>query len=346
MQCLDKFKNKMNLTGGSIRNENIFNSKMYLAETFDDDASLTEGIYFWELNCDNYKDKIPIDIRLYKRSFSNANGYTVKFQTESNMPVIVGDVLYDIKNDEYYICTESHDIDGIHYQGKLTLCNWKLRWQNAVGEILEYPCYDINSTQYNSGESPNRQFTVGSSQHMITLPSDENTIVLNTPKRFYLDKNINKPTSFIVTQNDTTSYNIGKKGLVKLTLYEYPNDSETDRPDLGICDYFEYNHDNSDDIKVAKSVISYDTTVIKSGGDMQKYTAKFFDSDGKEITDIVPKWTIVCDFLDILQKEESNSDIWIGIDNEDYIDEFFKLVLSDENNNYSSSIVISIDSLL
>jgi len=44
VQCLDKFKNKMNLTGGSMRNENIFNSKMYLAETFDVYQKLADEI--------------------------------------------------------------------------------------------------------------------------------------------------------------------------------------------------------------------------------------------------------------------------------------------------------------
>ena len=81
---------------------------------------------------------------------------------------------------------------------------------------MEYPCTDINATQYNSGEQSNKQFTVGSSQHMLTLPCDENTVGLSSPQRFFLDKNKESPTSFIITQNDSTSYNYGKKGLVKL----------------------------------------------------------------------------------------------------------------------------------
>ena len=37
-----------------------------------------------------------------------------------------------------------------------------LKWQNENGEILEYPCNDINSTQYNSGESGDKTMTLGS----------------------------------------------------------------------------------------------------------------------------------------------------------------------------------------
>ena len=349
MRCLDKFNNKMKLGGGSLRNENIKNSQQLLESTFQDDASFSLGVYFWELGLKSYKDRESISIRLYKRSFSNANGVMIKFQTLIDTPVIVGDILYDSKTDEYLICTESFNIDGIHWQGKLTLCNWILKWQNKDGKILEYPCHDVNSTQYNSGEQSNRQFTIGSSQHMITLPCDENTVTLSSPQRFFLDKNTVNPTSFIVTQNDTTSYNYGKKGLVRVTLYECANNNATDRIDLGICDYIDVNDiktDNANNSFVSKSVISYDTTVIKSGGDAQIFIGNFFDNNGREVTGIFPKWDVICDFKDKLEIEESNNQISIGIDNDDYVDESFRLVLSDNDNNYSSSLIIKIESLL
>ena len=349
MKCLDKFNKKMRLSGGSLRDENIKNSQELLQETFADDASLTLGIYMWEHGLKSYDDKESIQIRLYKRSFSNANGVTIKFQTLIETPVIVGDIIYDSVADEYLICTESFNIDGIHWQGKFTLCNWILKWQNKNGDILEYPCHDINSTQYNSGEQANKQFTIGSSQHMITLPCDENTVALSSPQRFFLDKNMENPTSFMVTQNDTTSYNYGKKGLVKVTLYECASNNATDRIDLGICDYIDKNDiktDNANNVFISKSVISYNTTVIKSGGDFQTFIGKFFDNNGNEVTDIIPKWDIICDFKDVLEIERSNNQIKIGIDNDYYVDEEFKLVLSDDNNDYSSALIIRVESLL
>ena len=289
MKCLDRFKSKMNYYGGSLRNENIQNSRKLLEETFSDDASLALGVFFWELGIKSFEDKIPIKIRLFERKFSNANGWTVKFQTLFDTPIIVGDIIYDSNADEYLICTESFNIDDIHWQGKFTLCNWILKWQDKKGKILEYPCHDINSTQYNSGEQANKQFTIGSSQHMITLPCDENTVVLGSPQRFYLDKNSENPTSFIVTQNDTTSYNYGKKGLVKVTLYECATNGNTDRPDLGLCDYIDIQSiktDNADDEFISKSVISYETSIIKSGGDSQIFIGKFYDNDGL----MFPEW--------------------------------------------------------
>lgn len=353
----------MKLSGGSsLREEYIFNTRQLLNETFADDPSFTFNIYFWRLGLKEYRNETPIGIRLYGRKYSAANGVTVQFQTLYNTPVIVGDVIYDIDKDEYLICTEAFDIDGINYEGKFTLCNWMLKWQKTDGTILEYPCYDMNSTQYNSGEQYNRNFTIESSQHMLTLPCDENTVELCTPQRFYLDKATANPNTYIVTQNDTTSHNYGKKGLVKVTVYAHPSNPETDRPDLGICDYIDVSNQNvsidnsvavanlsENSNRILKAEIGYDTTVIKSGGDSQMFVGKFFDEKGNEVVGVVPHWTVVCPFSNKLIVEEFDNGVSIGIDDDSYIDEEFKLVLSDENkdsNTTPSSLLIKIESLL
>jgi hypothetical protein len=340
----------MSLSGGSLREESIFNTRELLKDTFADDPSFVPNIYFWRLGLKEYRHERPVGIRLYDRSFSAANGVTVKFQTLHDSPIVVGDIVYNTNENEYLICTEAFNIDNIHYKGKFTLCNWILKWQKKDGTILEYPCYDMNSTQYNSGEQSNAHFTIGSSQHMITLPSDENTIALNNPQRFYLDKNVDNPTSFIVTQNDTTSHNYGRKGLIKLTVYECANNSETDRPDLGICDYIDVNaKKDTCCCNAAKTVIKYDTAIIKSGGDSQIFTGKFYDEKENEITTIAPHWTIVCDFSSKLQINEFDNCLSIGIDDDEFIDEEFKLICSDGNDNSEilpDTLIVRIESLL
>lgn len=351
MRGLEKFNTKMRLSGSSLREEHITNSRMLMNDTFLDDASLAQGIYFWQhgkLLREDYDDDEQITIRIFKRSFSAAQGVTMKFQTLYETPVIVGDILYNSKSDEYYICTESFDIDTIHWQGKLTLCNWILKWQDSHGDIFTYPCYDINTTQYNSGEQSNRQFTIGSSQHMLTLPYDENTVRLKTPKRIFLDRNWENPSVFIVTQNDTTSYAYGKKGIVRVTVTENVFNHDTDRIDLGICDYVESSDsfENEVESKVIRSVIIHDTDVIKSGGDSQKFTAKFLDADGAELTNAVPLWNIICSFSESLDIEYVDNSIVIGIDDDACIDEDFKLVLSDDRGQCVSSLIITVESLL
>lgn len=357
MRCLDKFNKKMSYSGGSIRKEGIFNTRELLKETFANDPSYSLGVYFWRLGLKEYKNESPIEIRLYGRTFSAANGVTVKFQTLYDTPIVVGDVIYDTKEEQYLICTESFNIDDIHYKGKLTLCNWMLKWQNKDGKILEYPCYDMNATQYNSGEQSNKVFSIDSNQHILTLTSDENTIELRSPQRFYLDKATVNPSTYIVTQNDTTSYNYGKKGLIKLTVFAHPNNPESDRPDLGICDYIDMSAGSVNAgttvkkscCSISKAVIEYDSSVIKSGGDSKIFVGKFYDDNGDEVTDIVPDWTIICDFRDKLQIEEFDNCLSIGIDDDSYIDEEFKLRCSFKNDDINispSTLIIKIESLL
>ncbi len=349
MRCLDRFNRKMALSGSSIRNEAIKNSQELLKETFADDPSFTSGIYFWQPSTHSYADPNELPIRLYGRSFSNANGVVVKFQTLIDNPIVVGDMLYDSNDDEYLLCTESFNVDGVHWKGKFSLCNWILKWQNKYGDILEYPCVDINSTQYNSGEQASAKMTIGSSQHIATLPYDENTIAIKSPQRFFLDRDTETPTSFIVTQNDNTSMFFGKKGLIKITMLECERNNDTDRPDLGICDYFEKDElktNNADKNKVIKSVISYKTTTIKSGGSKQKFVGTFVDKNGEEINGVSTNWEIICDFADSLTVNEEGNSLTIGVDDDSLIDEEFKLVLSDESGNYKSSIIIQIGSLL
>lgn len=339
----------MALSGSSIRNEVIKNSQELLKETFADDPSFASGIYFWQPSTHSYADPNELPIRLYGRSFSNANGVVVKFQTLIDSPIVVGDMLYDSNDDEYLLCTESFNVDGVHWKGKFSLCNWILKWQNKYGDILEYPCVDINSTQYNSGEQASAKMTIGSSQHMATLPYDENTIAIKSPQRFFLDRDTETPTSFIVTQNDNTSMFFGKKGLIKITMLECERNNDTDRPDLGICDYFEKDElktNNADENNVIKSVISYKTTTIKSGGSKQKFVGTFVNENGEEINGVSTNWEIICDFADSLIVNEEGNSLTIGVDDDSLIDEEFKLVLSDESGNYKSSIIIQIGSLL
>ena len=72
-----------------------------------------------------------------------------------------------------------------------------------------------------------------------------------------------------------------------------------------------------------------------------------------EVVGIVPHWTITCnssnDFSKKLQTKEFDNCLSIGIDDDSYIDEEFKLICSDGNNEsniLSDTLIIKIDSLL
>lgn len=75
----------------------------------------------------------------------------------------------------------------------------------------------------------------------------------------------------------------------------------------------------------------------------------FFDNKGNEVTDIVPHWTIICDFSEKLQVKELDNTLSIGIDDDDYIDEEFKIICSDGNSESKiipDTLIIKVESLL
>ena len=89
--------------------------------------------------------------------------------------------------------------------------------------------------------------------------------------------------------------------------------------------------------------------VIKSGGDSQIFIGKFYDEKENEVKDTVPHWTIVCDFSNKLQVKEFDNCLSIGIDDDSYIDEEFKIICSDSNNESkisSDALIVKIESLL
>lgn len=258
-------QSRMKLDGSSIRQSKINNAKRLMENQLETDPSYNEYFVVWEygVDTDNFVEQ---PIKLYNRKYSSANGYTVQFETLIDRTIPIGTVLYDTDEQIYYLCTESFNKDKILNNGKLTRCNNFLRWQDDSGKIFEYPVFDINSTQYNSGVQSDKIMTLGSTQHMLTITADENTIALEHDKRFFSDRNTKHPTVFKLTQNDTTALNYDK-GLLHLTITEDEYKPNIDSIENWLCDYFKP--------KVSQPIeITYTgDPIIRVGGSAKTFTA-------------------------------------------------------------------------
>lgn len=256
---------RMKLDGNSIRQSKINDAKILMANQLETDPSYNEYFVIWEHDVDA-EDFVEQPIKLYNRKYSSANGYTVQFETLIGKTIPIGTVLYDTDEQIYYLCTESFNKDKILNNGKLTRCNNFLKWQDDSGKIFEYPVFDINSTQYNSGVQGDKVMTLGSTQHMLTITADENTIALDHDKRFFNDRNTKSPTVFKLTQNDTTALNYDK-GLLHITITEDEYDPKTDSIENGLCDYIKPNSPTPIEI------IYTGKPVIRIGGSAKTFTA-------------------------------------------------------------------------
>lgn len=222
--------------GGTIRQSKINDGKLLMNNQLMADPSYNPNMVFWQFGAD--VDKLEsVPIKTFNEKYSAANGINLQFNALIDKPIVVGDMLYDKRRKLYWICIESFDRDEILCAGKLVRCNYIMKWQDDNKNIFEYPVFEINSTQYNSGEFGDKTMTLGSSQHLITAIADENTIALNHGHRFFWDRNIVDPTVFKLTQNDTTAMNYDK-GLVKLTVTEDQYNPKTDSIENWLCDYF------------------------------------------------------------------------------------------------------------
>lgn len=310
-------QSRMKLDGNSIRQSKINDAKILMENQLETDPSYNEYFVIWEHDV-NAEDFVEQPIKLYNRKYSSANGYTVQFETLIDKIIPIGTVLYDTDEQIYYLCTESFNKDKILNNGKLTRCNNFLKWQDSSGKIFEYPVFDINSTQYNSGVQGDKVMTLGSTQHMLTITADENTIALDHDKRFFNDRNTKSPTVFKLTQNDTTALNYDK-GLLHITITEDEYDPKTDSIENWLCDYIKPNSPTPIEI------IYTGKPVIRIGGSAKTFTANTAE-------DVA--WAIDNNFNGTVSVVSNGNTCKVKCAfNEDIVNQTFTLSCTDESGN-------------
>lgn len=132
--------------------------------------------------------------------------------------------------------------NGMYEKSFIWYCNYRIRFISPLThEAVEYPVYTENATRYNSGERETNKMLYGTSQHIVYIPNNSETILINNGARFLLDLNSAQPTAMRVTQVDTTSYAFGDAvRLIRWTLVEDQLNAGTDDIAQGIADAKQY----------------------------------------------------------------------------------------------------------
>lgn len=255
----------------------------------------------------------------------------------------------------YWLCIEASIFHGLYCTGTFQKCNWKIYWIDDEGNMQSQWCFDMNTTQYNSGEYYDRYMTVGSSQHMLQMQCNENTVKIDSPMRFFLDKNLKTPTCYQVTQNDNSAYNYGSKGLCQITVVEHGRNTEKDKlvtlddgTQVWSADYFKNDNTfsgSSGGKKITSYIIKkFDSLYI---GKSSTFTSRFKNENG-DIVDIEPLWSISdCDFIDDIIIKEDGSSLILSTNNINLDGKSFLLSLTSKDNTSStSSLKISIEKIV
>lgn len=233
-----------------------------------------------------------------------------------------------------WLCLNSYSFHKLYCRATFMSCDWKIYWVNENGELKSQYVIDQNSTQYNSGETGNSTMTLGSAQHMLKMQCNDDTILLDSPMRFAIDKNIKKPTCYKVTQNDNTAYNYDK-GLCCVTVTETPLNTEADKlislddgSQVWICDYVEVTPlpptpSEPDETTDLRCVISGNTNL--KNGYRRTYTVTFTDKDGNSVDcqNVNYQWNVKSTF-DVKQTISDNK-ITVSVNDENLIEGSFLL---------------------
>ena len=236
-----------------------------------------------------------------------------------------------------WLCLNSYTFHGLYCRATFMSCDWKIHWQDSDGTIKSIYVIDQNSTQYNSGESGNSTVTLGAAQHMLKMCCTEDTVLFDSPMRLIIDKNVNKPTCYKVTQNDNSAYNYGK-GLCCITVTEAQlsaNDKLVTLPDgsqVWICDY----HSPASSPEPQAPDETTDLSAVISGGNTlrcgraKSWIVAFLDQNGNEIMDQNFQWKVDSEYA--IKQVIDGQKIQLKVDDEQLIDcSFLLAVITDKN---------------
>lgn len=263
--------------------------------------------------------------------------------------------MYIFYENRYWLITGYPSYNGIYEKAVMQLCQYKLRWQNAKGEIIERFGNFSSSSKYDMGETGNSTITLTSDNLMILLPNDDESLDLDG-KRVFIDKREINPTKvYKITRTDSVLYDFGEEhgGILSFIADKTELNTTTDRQDLRLCDYIEIDDntntpsdpttppENPDEMTDLRAIIKGSTSLTLTYP--RSYTTTITDKNNNEVAwDSTCSWNVVGEF-DIEQSVDGNK-IELYVENEDLIDEKFKLQVL-INNVVNSEIIITIASV-
>lgn len=337
---LQLMRERINCRGNTPREEMIRDGQNLLKEELKHDSSYSPTMYFCKYEKDICNDDRPGNLRIYGRKYSSLNGNYQEFLTTYDNPVKVGDYFHDIKDNTYWLVSESFNENDIQYRGKMIQCNYQLRWQLSNGDIVSRWANIVSASKYDVGENGNNTIFLTSNNYTILIGFCEEGFELEG-KRVFIDR---KPVStkvFKITRYDDPLYDTGSVvgSLMSFVTDKTELDITVDNQELRICDY-------NSSTPSTPTLPSQEMIVSISGGDTlrierkKSWNVSFTDKDGNEVEYTDFTWNVKSDF-DVTQTVTDKT-IQLFIDDGSYIDESFLLQILDNTGTVLAEKTITI----
>lgn len=240
------------------------------------------------------------------------------------------------------------DDNTMYEKAVLSLCNWLLTWINSDGKIIQRWSNVVSASQYNNGETGMKFYFVRSDQLLVTIPDDDESLLIDDGCRFIIDKRCqiyekslgndvtcdtsHKLITYQLTRNDSVLYNYGDSGHSEFIATQ---DEQHDEDGYYLIDGKGYwlcqtpqKPDNKKPVLLTSRIL-FDSNIIFNGLEPGIFKAEFLDKSGNVI-DVQPKWDIKCDFLDKLDVTFVDNLISISVDNSKLTNKSFELFLYGE----------------
>lgn len=198
-----------------------------------------------------------------------------------------------------WLVTEVNYNDEVKLQGVMRLCNHVLKWQDKDLNILEEPCVCSRYKTTATGEDPGKTVSVNDTRREIFIQFNRKTASIRQQMRHYIDINVDSEFEGLIedlkvyrlTDLDRTSYIVDGVGAFHMT-YDECQKMPGDRDDLGIADYREPNTTVPPPIGIGEITFTGEPEIRRGASSFKDFRIRFLNSEGNEITDITPEWSI------------------------------------------------------
>ena len=255
--------------------------------------------------------------------------------------------MYIFFENRYWLIIGYPSYNGVYEKAVMQLCQYKLRWQNDIGDIVERWCNLTSASKYDTGESGNSTIILTSDNLTLLLPDDNESLDLDG-KRVFIDKRKVNPTKvYKITRTDSVLYDFGEEhgGILAFIADKTELNLETDRQDLRLCDYIDptsipsspQNPDESVLLSANAKITFKGTQELKIGGNTKTLTGCFIDNN-ENPTDDIGIWEVVAidELLPYLEYTIDGNILKINVLDTDLIDSKVRIIFSNTDKTIST----------
>lgn len=327
---MDRYTARINLHGTTQRERMVNRTKANLQN------KVVDSLSYKTIKLNGIETQLVIN--------EGTQPYYKEFESMPGQEINIGDYI-EWANSWWLVTTCDYD-DELYRNGKLQQCNYLLKWQNELGEIIERHAVILSASKYNDGLAESNVISLGSDKLSINIRLDAEALKLkkSMAKKFFIDNNKEDPTAYLLANTGNVADTYNGHGITHWIVEECAYTANEDDLKYGVCDYVSPTTPPEEDGKT--TILSGTITGTISGnknlkvGFSRTYTANLVDEDGNAVewSDGL-SWNIVSDIE--VGLTENGGTVTLLVDDEDLVDEMFKLTLC-QGDKILDEIVITI----